>query len=99
MAQLTGELSQAREQLVQARRELEDTKLQLQAIKEAPEAPSVRRAYADVARTPPGSVPSLASSASRSATSASVFCTDDGEEVRCEDDDLEHAVSIMFDES
>lgn len=76
-AQFTKELSQAREQLIQARREIEDTRLQLQAIKDAPEAPSVRRAYADVARTPPDSVPSLAPSASRSATSASVFCTVD----------------------
>ncbi len=38
-AQLTEELSQAREQLTRACRELEDTRLQLQAMKEAQEVP------------------------------------------------------------
>jgi hypothetical protein len=40
-AQLTDELSHAREQLTRACRELEDTRLQLQAMKEAQEAPLV----------------------------------------------------------
>jgi cell division septation protein DedD len=75
-AQLTEELSQARERLTQARRELEDTRLQLQAMKETQEAPVVRPAYADIARrTPPARVPSLAPSASRTATSEPAFCT------------------------
>ena len=52
-AQLTDELSQAREQLTQAGRELEDTRLQLQAMKEARGAPSVGLAHANVARRPP----------------------------------------------
>jgi hypothetical protein len=77
-AQLTKELSQAREQLTQARRELEDTRLQLHAMNEAQEAPLARPAYADVARcTPPTSVPSPASSASRTATPEPAFCTVD----------------------
>ncbi len=45
---LTEELSQAREQLTQAYRELEDTRLQLQAMKEAYEGPFVRPSYANV---------------------------------------------------
>ena len=77
-AQLTEELSQTREQLTQARREVEDTRLQLQAIKEAQEAPLVRPAYADVARrTPPASIPTPASSTGRTATPELAFCTVD----------------------
>lgn len=77
-AQFTEELSLAREQLTQARYELEDTRLQLQAIKEARDGPFVRPAYADIARhTPPASVPSLAPSASRTTTPEPAFCTVD----------------------
>ncbi len=45
---LTEELLQAREQLTQACCELEDTRLQLQAMKEAYEGPFVRPLYANV---------------------------------------------------
>ena len=77
-AQLTEELSQAQEQLTQARRELEDTRLQLQAMKEVQEAPVVRPTYTDVARrTPPASAPSLVPSVSRTATPEPAFCTVD----------------------
>jgi len=75
MAKFTAQWT---EQLTQARRELEDARLQLQAMKEAHEGPFVRPTYADVTqRTPPDSVPSLPSSASRTATPESVFCTVD----------------------
>ncbi|KAK4118601.1 hypothetical protein N657DRAFT_694293 [Parathielavia appendiculata] len=77
-AQLTEELSQAREQLTRACRELEDTRLQLQAMKEGQEAPLVRPAYSDVARrTPPASIPTPASSTGRAATPEPAFCTVD----------------------
>ncbi|KAK4118575.1 hypothetical protein N657DRAFT_651129, partial [Parathielavia appendiculata] len=77
-AQLTEELSQARDQLTRACRELEDTRLQLQAMKEAQEAPLVWPAYSDVARrTPPASIPTPASSTGRAATPEPAFCTVD----------------------
>ena len=77
-AQLAQELSQAREELTQARGELENTRLQLHAMAGAQGAPSVRPAYADVARrTPPVSIPTPASSTGRAATPEPVFCTVD----------------------
>jgi paraquat-inducible protein B len=77
-AQLTEELSQAREQLTRACRELEDTRLQLQAIKEAQEVPLARPTYSDIAqRTPPASLPTPASSTGRAATPEPAFCTVD----------------------
>jgi hypothetical protein len=81
-AKLTEELSQVREQLTQARHELEDTRLQLQAMKEAQGATPARPAYADIARrTPPPSIPSPASSTGRAATPEPTFCTVDMSEV------------------
>ncbi len=75
MAKFTAQWT---EQLTQACRELEDARLQLQAMKEAYEAPLVRPTYTDVTqRTPPDSVPSLLSSASWTATPELVFCTVD----------------------
>jgi hypothetical protein len=77
-AQLTEELSQAREQLTRACRELQDTRLQLHAMKEAQEAPLVRPAYSDVARrTPTASIPTPASSTGRVTTPEPAFCTVD----------------------
>ncbi|EAQ91984.1 hypothetical protein CHGG_00219 [Chaetomium globosum CBS 148.51] len=94
-ARLTEELSQAREQLTQARRELEDTRLQLHAMNQAQEAPLARPAYADVARcTPPTSGPSLASSASRTATPEPAFCTVDM--TRVPEEHIEEATPVAL---
>ena len=77
-AQLTQELSQAREELIQARSELELTRLQLHAITAAQGAPSARPAYTDVARrTPPASILTPASSTGRAATLELAFYTVD----------------------
>ncbi|EAQ91759.1 hypothetical protein CHGG_03694 [Chaetomium globosum CBS 148.51] len=94
-ARLTEELSQAREQLTQARRELEDTRLQLHTMNQAQEAPLARPAYADVARcTPPTSGPSLASSASRTATPEPAFCTVDM--TRVPEEHIEEATPVAL---
>jgi hypothetical protein len=76
--QFTTELSRAREQLTQAHRELEDTRLQLQAMKEPRGVSPTRPAYADVVRrTPPASNPTPTSSTGRAPTPEPKFCTVD----------------------
>ncbi|RKK77826.1 hypothetical protein BFJ68_g17613 [Fusarium oxysporum] len=76
-AQTAQELSQVRDQLIQACGELEQTRLQLDMRGKTETPRSLVQTYANAARMTPTSMSSQSSSAARSASPEPVFCTMD----------------------
>ncbi|KAM5344607.1 hypothetical protein ACJ41O_013142 [Fusarium nematophilum] len=76
-AQMAQELFLVREQLTEARSELEQTRLQLDIMNSAHAVRSSSQTYADAARMTPVSITTQAPSTVRSASPEPVFCTVD----------------------
>ncbi|EXL65188.1 hypothetical protein FOPG_18578 [Fusarium oxysporum f. sp. conglutinans race 2 54008] len=76
-AQTAQELSQVRDQLIQACGELEQTRLLLDMLGKTETPRSLVQTYANAARMTPTSMSSQSSSAARSATPEPAFCTVD----------------------
>ncbi|KAG7408119.1 hypothetical protein Forpi1262_v017990 [Fusarium oxysporum f. sp. raphani] len=93
-AQTAQELSQVRDQLIQACGELEQTRLQLDMLGKTETPRSLVQTYANAARMTPTSMSSQSSSAARSATPEPVFCTVDTS--RVPEDHIGDATSTMI---